>query len=278
MEKITTCFKDHPVHGKCLYADNGKIEIGIPLSFGIRIAHLSFVGEKNVFFEQPLDAKVFTTEDGWRLRGGHRLWLAPESEKDYHPDNDAIEYGIEGEKIILTQKPDPRLKVKKSIEISFEGDAIRIVHRILNVSDEPIGCSLWALSVMAPGGVETIPLPQREGSFSPLWHLTSWDYTNLGDDRLKFEKEKITITHKVRDTNLKLGISHPAGEVTYVNGGVVFTDSFEIDPSKPYTDTGASFETFFSAQMAEIESLSPFSTVPPSGTKEHTEVLRLKRQ
>ena len=46
---INKAIKTHPVHGECLYVDNGVIEIGVPLTFGIRVAHFSFVGEDNVF-------------------------------------------------------------------------------------------------------------------------------------------------------------------------------------------------------------------------------------
>ena len=108
---------NHHVHGECIYIDNGKVEIGVPLGFGIRIAHFSFVGEDNVFYVQPKESTAFMTEDGWRLRGGHRLWLAPESERDYYADNSPIEYGISGDTLRLTQKNDPLLRVIKSIDI-----------------------------------------------------------------------------------------------------------------------------------------------------------------
>ena len=82
----------HPLFGKTLFWDNSVIEIGVPLEFGLRICHFSFCGEKNVFFEQPRELTQFSTPEGWHIRGGHRLWLAPEGEYDYYPDNQPIAY------------------------------------------------------------------------------------------------------------------------------------------------------------------------------------------
>ena len=97
---INKKFNTHPIHGECVYLDNGVIQIGVPLNFGLRITHFSFVGEKNVFFVQPNDMQTFSTKEGWRLRGGHRLWLAPESLADYAPDNQPISYKITKNKAI----------------------------------------------------------------------------------------------------------------------------------------------------------------------------------
>ena len=58
----------------------------VPLSYGIRIGHFALCGGENVFYEQPKDMTELTTPEGWRLRGGHRFWVAPESEKTYCPD------------------------------------------------------------------------------------------------------------------------------------------------------------------------------------------------
>ena len=275
---MNTSFRKHPVHGRCLFADNGTVEIGVPLDFGLRIAHLSFVGEKNVFFEEPEGLNFLTTTEGWRLRGGHRLWLAPESEKDYHPDNDPIAYELNGNSLLLRQPPDPRLKVEKSFEITFDGDCVNVAHRIKNLADEPLECALWALTVMAPGGFETIPLPHRSGGMSPLWHICAWDYTDLGDKRLKIDSDKIEISYQPIERKLKIGVGHPAGPVRYENGGTVFVKHFEVDPNAQYTDTGVSFETFFSLYMTEIESLSPLGKVLPGQTKEHTEKLQLLKK
>ena len=268
----------HPAFGRSLYAHNGTVELVIPLEYGIRIAHFSFLGEENVFYEQPSDMKELTTEDGWRIRGGHRLWLAPENEDTYGPDNALVSYEVKEDAIMLTQAVDERLGVVKRVAVSFgEGASVRVTHQITNGNPHAITRSLWAISVLAPGGCEYIPLGKREGGMSH-WHRVSWwDHTCLGDERVTYEKEQIVIRHLPIDKRYKIGVGHPVGPVRYLNRGVIFEKSYDIKEDGIYPDGNVSFETFFCRHMAEIESLSPLYTVAPSESAEHTETWKLYR-
>ena len=97
----------HAVLGACLFTSNDVAEIGIPLDYGLRIGYFAFHGGSNVFFEQPADMADLSTPQGWRLRGGHRLWLAPESEKTYYPDNAPVKWQAEDGRITVVQPEDP---------------------------------------------------------------------------------------------------------------------------------------------------------------------------
>jgi len=267
----------HPVHGKCLFADDGVVEIGVSLSFGLRVVHFSFVGEENVFFEQPQNMKTFTTEAGWRIRGGHRLWLAPESPADYYPDNEPVTCEVRGDVVRVTQNEDPLLHVVKCFEIRLQKNAVKITHRVTNTGTRR-KAALWALSVLAGGGVLTVPLPRREGGYDPLLHVAAWDYTDLGDERLTFDKQKITICQRKGKNNLKIGVGHPAGAVTYENGETVFKKHVPLEPGKPYPDGGVSFEVFVSGHMTEIEGLSPLKTLLPGRSSVYREIWELCRK
>ena len=268
----------HHTFGRSLFADNGTVELVIPLEYGIRIGHFSFVGGENVFYEQPSDMKELTTPDGWRLRGGHRLWLAPENEDTYCPDNAPITYDVQGEEIILTQKPDARIGVVKSLRLSFGKDAsVRLTHKIVNCNQHSITRSLWAISVMEKGGTEYIPLGQRAGGMSPWHHISWWDHTSLGDERATYEKEQIIIRHLPIDKPYKIGVGCPKGPVRYINGSVIFEKSYDFKNDVTYPDGEVSFETFFCRHMAEIESLSPLYTVAPGESAEHQETWKLYR-
>ena len=271
--------KEHLRFGRSLYADNGVVELIIPLEYGIRIAHFSFVGEENVFYEQPEDMKELTTEDGWRIRGGHRMWLAPEDFDTYCPDNAPISYDIQGEEIVLTQNVDERLGVRKSIRISFGKDAsVTVTHRIENCNEGPITRSLWAISVAAPGGTEYIPLGKREGGMSHWHRISWWDHTCLGDERVTYGKEMIEIQHLPIDKRYKIGVGHPEGPVRYINRDVVFEKCYDLVEDAVYPDGNTSFETFFCYHMAEIESLSPLYTLEPGESAEHKETWKLYRK
>lgn len=263
--------KTHPEHGRCLFLDNGVIEVGIPLCFGLRVSHFSFCGKQNVFYEQPLAMKALTTDDGWRLRGGHRLWLAPECEEEYAPDNEPIAYRLTEDGIVITQKEDPALRVVKEMQLTLSENTVRITHRVTNTGDAPRTCALWAITVMAGGGVEHIPLAVREGGFDPLHRFSLWDHSCLGDVRVRYEKDEIVLTHMDIDARYKLGIGHPAGDVWYENGNTVFVKHFEIEKDREYPDGNVSFETFLGQYMVEVESLSPLYTLAPGAFAEHSE-------
>lgn len=266
----------HERFGKSLFADNGVVELIIPLEYGIRIAHFSFVGGENVFYEQPADMCELCTDDGWRIRGGHRLWLAPEGDDTYTPDNAPISYEIVGDSIVLTQDTDARLGVKKSITVSFgNGGEVHLTHKIVNLNSQNITKSLWAVSVMAPGGVEYIPLGEPCVSPSHWRRISWWFHTSLGDERATYEKERIVIRHLPIDDRYKIGVGNPAGPVRYINRGVVFEKSYDFKEGAVYPDGDVSYETFFCRHMAEVESLSPLYTLAPGESCEHRETLRL---
>ena len=272
---MKTSFRSHPVHGKCLYLENGVIEAGVPLDFGLRVAHFSFSGEENVFFEQPRDMVKFTNEKGWRIRGGHRLWLAPERKEDYAPDNDPVAFEIRKDSVLFTQKKDPLLGVIKSFELSLKENKMKILHRVRNVSGEKMRVSLWALSVLKPGGVLTVPLKEREGGMDPLHRLSLWDYTTLSDDRFHFEKNRIQITQRPALQSLKIGVGHPASPPFYERGDTVFYKHIPFFEGKEYPDGGVSFEVFVSDYMTEIEGLSPLFDLLPEKEAVYEEILEL---
>jgi len=268
--------KNHPVHGKCLFLDNGVIEVGVPLDFGIRICHFSFVGEKNVFFEQPNEMTDLTTPAGWRVRGGHRLWLAPESQDIYAPDNDPVTVERVQGGVRITQREDRVLHVIKECTLTLAGESVHITHRITNTGDVRT-CALWAVSVMAPGGVEHIPLAVRSGGCDPLHRFAIWDHTTLGDERAEYRKDEVVLTHKPIDARYKLGVGHPAGDVRYVLPWVTFVKHYELQKDKCYPDGDVSFETFLCRHMTEVESLSPLYTLKTGESATHDEMWTLLR-
>ena len=276
---MRTEYKEHPVCGRMLFLENGVLDVGVPLAYGLRIAHLSFAGEKNVFFVQPPDDTRFTTPEGWRIRGGHRLWLAPESERDYFPDNAPIRYAIEGDAVILEQESDPRLGAKKTFVLTCDENRLRVRHLLQNTGNTPMTCALWALTMLKPGGKLTVPLPQRAGGMDPLYRLSFWDYSDPGDPRFHSDRNAIRVVSKRVDgeDRLKFGLGHPAGEIAYRNGNTEFVKHVPLFPDGVYPDGGVSFECFVCNDVTEIEGLSPLKTIRPGETAEYEEILELRR-
>ena len=274
---MKSVYKVHPVHGKCLFIDNGIYEVGIALEFGIRIVHFSFFGGENVFYEQPLDSHAFETPEGWRLRGGHRLWLTPEDKNTYFPDNLPVDHELGNNSVLVTQSEDSWLRLVKSVEIILHLKCVEVKHVIKNTGDSVRTTSLWGVSVMKPGGVEKIPLPTVPEGGEPLFNLAMWGHSSLADERIKYGKENLTLTWLDLEKSLKIGVAHPAGEICYERENTAFYVNYNVQKGVNYSHSGVSYETFFSKYMVEIETLSPAVTLAPCDSAEHTEFWRLEK-
>lgn len=271
------CIKNHPLFGEALFADNGVVEIGIPLGYGLRIGHFSLCGGENLFYEQPVDMTDLTTPDGWRVRGGHRLWIAPESPRHYYPDNNPIFYEVENDEIKIWQEEDPWLCIEKSISIIFEeGAKVRVINRVKNTGSEKRICSVWGVTVLAPGGTEKLTFDLRDGGYDHWKRVTMWDYTSLGDTRAEYRRDGITLRHQPTGQKYKIGVGHPTGVITYENKGVVFEKNYTVRRDKPYPDGDVSFETFMCDYMLEMETLSPLGEMLPGETLEHEEIWKIQ--
>ena len=268
---------NHPVFKESLYITNGVVELIVPLTFGIRIAHFAFCGEENVLYEHPWDADYLTTEKGWRHGGGHRFWITPETEDSYYPDNDPISYAVEGDSILLTQAEDPWLKAEKSIRITLKEDAVQVCHRLKNTGSETRTCALWGVTALAKGGVAHIPAGPIANEYQPVRNISLWEYTSLSDPRLHFEENEILLKWEDVQKKFKFGVGHPDGPIRYENGNTVFYLEYPIEEAKPYADRNVSFEAFLCRYMIELESLSALMEIPVGQTREYTETWRLMK-
>ena len=131
---MQTWIKNHPEHGRVYWLSDGKTEVGVAMDFGIRIVHLSCAGMENLYYVQPADlSDGFGTSDTWKLRGGHRMWLAPEGDHSYHPDDDPVKIMPLENGVLVEQPLDPLQNIVKTLKITFcENGAVRLDHSFRN--------------------------------------------------------------------------------------------------------------------------------------------------
>lgn len=260
-----------PEFGKCILLYNESYELIIPLEFGIRIIHFSKRNGKNLFFVQPNSMKDLTTEDGWRIYGGHRMWIAPEGNWCYTPDNQPIEYTLTDEGIILVQSEDERAKVIKTLHVQFTNNNVIITHEIQNTDIQPIDVSIWAITSMTPEGIQTIPFAPPFRIYNPNRHISLWDYTQLSDPRAKYLSDRIILSHKPLPEKYKIGINASDGNITYEVPFGTFQLNFDVFENAVYPDGGSNYETFMCCHMTELESLSPIQHILPNERISHIE-------
>lgn len=263
----------------CIEISNGIVDLIATTDVGPRIIRFGFAGKENEFCE--VKEQIGTTGgDEWKIYGGHRFWHSPESNpRTYQPDNSRIEWRKKKYGIVLSQPTESWTLLKKEIEISMTPDSSRvsIIHSLTNKGAWDVELSLWALSVMAAGGKEVIPLNTRDSGMLPNGMLSFWPYTKLNDRRVYWGENFITLTQDIKaESPFKIGLPNESGWAAYANHGHLFVKQFEHVEDIEYPDFSASsYETYTCNYMLEMETLSPLVLLGPDETFEHVETWSL---
>jgi hypothetical protein len=266
----------------CVRLANREMEVIVTTAVGPRIARCAFIGQRNVFAEIP-GQQGGTGESQWMIRGGHRLWIAPESKpKTYELDNGPIEVEEIPDGVMTVQPRGPLSGIVKVMLIVLDRRAnqVAVVHKLRNAGKRPVLLAPWGLSVMAPDGMAVIPLPAKiphtdQLTANQLWSI--WSYTDFADPRWTLGSRYVFFRQdRTRGPN-KLGIAHREGWVGYLLGEFLFMKRFDWRDRKPYPDGGVNFETFSNEQMLELESLGPLVELAPGRSVTHTETWTLHR-
>lgn len=254
---------------------NSHVELIVTLDVGPRIISFRAPHSHNVFKNYP-EQMGKSGESEWMIRGGHRLWIAPEADVSYALDNSPVSHEMLPNGIRLETAPAAPYNLRKLLTVTLAEDSSEVTlrHQIINESDKPVEISSWALSVMAPGGLEIIPLPplgEHPRDLLPNRLIVPWAYTDLTDPRLRFGSEFITLRQTEDGGPIKLGLAHKEKWVAYLNGETLFVKKFDYVEGSAYTDFGCNFETYSNEEMLEIETLSPLRKLQPGESIEHTE-------
>jgi hypothetical protein len=261
----------------CYRISNGEVELIATSDVGPRVIRFGFVGGQNVFkeFTEQLGK---SGEDKFQLRGGDRVWKAPEDPvATWAPDNVAVEISVTGNGLIARAPVEPLTHLRKEIEIRMaeRGTDVTVVHRVSNESLFPLEYSAWALTMMAPGGVAISGFPPRgkhPANLEATNPLVMWAYTNLADKRWTFTKKYLALRQDPNNSDAqKLGMFNRHTWGAYVLNGEVFIKQAAGDAHASYPDFGCSFETFTNNEFLEMETLSPLKKVAPGETVEQTE-------
>lgn len=267
---------------KCVRLANREIEIVVTCDIGPRIIRCGYIGETNLFAEIP-GQQGGQGEPEWQLRGGHRLWVAPEAKPwSYELDNVPCEVDAIAGGVRVRQKPGPITRIAKQMEITLESgrNQVTVKHTLTNKGGKPVECAPWALSVMGLNGQSIIPLPAKISHTERLlanqnWSI--WGYTDFADPRWTLGSRYLLFRQDPARGPNKLGLAHREKWVAYQRDGFLFVKYFERLDDAAYVDGGCNYETFSNQDMLEMESLGPLVTLKKGGSTEHTETWKLFR-
>lgn len=268
---------------------NGIIELVVTLDVGPRIISFSSIDGPNILKTFPPQLGGMSEPD-WQIRGGHRLWLAPESSETYYPDNHPVDYEQTAPgSLALTSPAETTTGVTKTLEITIsETDPlVSITHRILANRDIDQPVAAWALTVLAEGGIARVPQPKaalhpgnaRENpgdGYLPNRAFSLWPYTDIRDSRFDWQSDAFNISQQSHSLTqsiepLKIGFLHQLGDVSYEVAQWRFTKTVPYDPAAVYPDHQTNLEIYTDGEILEIETLSPMKRLAKGDVITHTE-------
>jgi hypothetical protein len=267
----------------CYRVTNGDVELIVTADVGPRVIRFGFLGGQNLFKEYP-EQLGKKDEPQFQLRGGHRVWKAPEDPvATWAPDNVPVHIEILADGLTATEPVEPLTGLQKeiSVHMAASGAKVTVVHRIANKSLFPLEFAPWALTMMAQGGMAVTGFPPRGRhpvNLEATNPLVMWAYTDLSDPRWKFTKKYMSLRQDPNNSEAqKLGLFNPSTWAAYLLNGEVFVKATTANPAATYTDFGCSFETFTNNEFLEIETLGPMTKVIPGKSVEHVEHWSLHR-
>jgi hypothetical protein len=266
-----------------LRLDNGAAEVVITLDVGPRIISYRLADGINVL--KNYDAMMGGTgEAEWQIRGGHRFWLAPEDlTRTYFPDNRPVKWEAIGDRVArVTPPPETEYGVQKVMEVSLAaaGSRLEVALRVTNVGSAAAELAPWGPTVMAPGGVEIIPLPPKKdhpghpsnakspADYAPNQELILWPYFDFADTRWTFGSRYLFLRQDVTKGPTKIGLAHRMGWVAYLNSGILFVKRFDYREGAVYPDFGTRYQTFSNEDMLEMETVGELVTLAPGQSAE----------
>jgi hypothetical protein len=269
--------------GKVVRIANGTTELLVLTYAGPRILFYGFQGGENQLHE--FDEQSSLIADGqYHSYAGHRLWVSPEVERTYYPDNFPVQVtplagGARFVAPVESSPPGTGLQKEMEVQLAREGTHVTLVHRITNKGRTATEMAPWALTVMEGGGRAILPLPPRQAMSKqhllPEGVMALWSYTDLADTRWKFGARYLQLTTEVlpvaRFREQMIGIYNPSGWAAYFRTGHLFVKRAAVEPGRTYPDFGCNFETYTEPGFLELETLGPLRTLEPGETAEHIE-------
>lgn len=265
---------------------NADAELVVTLDVGPRVISYRLTGGPNVMksYDEQMGG---TGEPEWQIRGGHRFWLAPEDlTRTYFPDNRPVKHEAMGPLAArIVAPPEVEYGVQKTMELRLvpSGSKVDVTLRVTNTGTAPTELAPWGPTVLAPGGMEIIPLPGKSphpgsvknakspADFGPNQELVLWPYFDFTDSRWTFGRRYIFLRQDPAKGPTKIGLAHRMGWVAYLNAGCLFVKRFDYREGAVYPDRGTRYQTFTYQEMLEMETVGELVTLAPGASAELAE-------
>jgi hypothetical protein len=234
------------------FLENEFLRLEYLRTSGPRIIGLYAKGvEGNLLAETP-DVHWETPNGEYYLRGGHRLWTAPENPFYTCPENGLNV--IEGYNVVTLQSPVDAAGLEKEIAIRLDGNCVHLLHRVTWHGEQPIELAPWSITQLRLDGMAILPFSNRKGLL-PNRNLVFWPYSQIEDDRFELHDDLALLYGQAKGFAFKIGNFNSYGWIAYTSGDSLFVKRFVAKEIDKYPDLGCNVEAYVKDTCIELESL-----------------------
>jgi hypothetical protein len=259
------------------------VQLIVTADVGPRVIFFGFIDGDNEFHEFADQVGKSSGGEG-QSYGGHRLWVAPELDRTYWPDNVPVRVVHQGNVVKFIGAVESsgskasHMQREIDIELADSGSHVMLTHKISN-HGQATQMAPWAISVMEQNGRAILPFVQKAPwgpqHLLPESLLALWSYTDFSDPRWKLSRKYVQLRQDPNATGelvkQKVGIYARDGWGAYFRNGHLFVKHTDVKQGAHYPDYGCNFETYTDPGFLELESLGPLQTLAAGATATHIE-------
>ena len=275
--------------GRCVAIVAGATRAVVSLDFGPRIVSLttslSRTAIDNLLWTEDVAAPAFAGKT--RLRAGHRLWTAPETEATWVDDEGAVDVDTDG---FVVGAVDGRGLVR-AFRVRADGDDLLVEHRVHNPTALVVEVAAWGVTMFRRGARIEVQLPAFQPhpeAVQATSSLSLWPYTRLDDPRLQLGARRITVAHEpglppwkiggfLPEPALRVLVDDTAADPAELAADIVVEKRWQAVIGAPHADQGCNWEIYVDNGVIEAESLSPLVRLHPGELLRHDERWSVRR-
>ena len=258
---------------------NDHLELEYLADVGPRLVRLKLKAARppaNILAETP-DISWSTPYGEYYLRGGHRLWRAPEAAGlSTMPEARGLEVIELADSVRLCQPVELITGLRKTLEVYMAADrpALTLSHVLTNEGVQALELAPWAITQLALGGVAILPQPSSIADplgLQPNRSLVLWPYTCMADKRLELHDDLWLVHGRSQLLPCKIGYLNRQGWAGYLWNQTFLIKRFGRVLDRPYPDWGCNVEVYCKDVCLELETLAPLSRLEPGQSATHVE-------
>lgn len=233
----------------------GELELIVGISSGPRILSLRHIGYENLLYQDTTNFRV----GDWRIYGGHRFTVAPETDESYYPDNEPCQTElINSALLIVARERSSGIQLSLLISETDDGGGFDIQHLLNNKGKEEWVGALWAITCVPRSAQVSTTCSTSAINFWPGTDPSNWQQVN----------QQIMI--KPGGFRGKAGWHQaPVSLTALQNQGTLIIQHSEISTPKECVDKGSNVEVFVCPDFIELETLSKQLVIPAGQSGQH---------